>query len=321
MAKRGTRTAARRPHSNLPGKENRWRLGFTTTRHAGSTARLGRFVSADSMIPEPGNPLAWDRYLYALGNPLKYTDPSGHEVCDEEGNCLDGGKYRKVNGQTQVDWWAKIYGIKFSKNWTNQNKISVLSTVIRVGYKFADTLNNGMTAWGAFRGVYGTLTFALSSETQEYWAQYGGGTITYYAGAQQWATLTAHELGHAFNARIANNSGTTPYNTLFNQGIWLDDGRQLAGYMRGHTVSGTGFTCNGQKCVDSEGNPIPANHYWRQNDGFGFSHSKDLTANEDFADMFGNWAVGSFPNDDAGVARLNFMTTNMSEWIHSAMGR
>jgi hypothetical protein len=35
-------------------------------------------VQADSIIPEPGNPLAWDRYAYANNNPLYYTDPSGH---------------------------------------------------------------------------------------------------------------------------------------------------------------------------------------------------------------------------------------------------
>ena len=37
--------------------------------------------------------------------------------------------------------------------------------------------------------------------------------------------------------------------------------------------------------------------------------------------MFGNWAMGSFRNDEYGRARMNFMATNMSEWVHSAMGR
>jgi RHS repeat-associated protein len=39
---------------------------------------LGRFSQPDSIVPDPGNPLDWDRYQYARANPLKYTDPTGH---------------------------------------------------------------------------------------------------------------------------------------------------------------------------------------------------------------------------------------------------
>jgi RHS repeat-associated protein len=39
---------------------------------------LGRFVQADTIVPEPGNPQALNRYAYVNNNPLKYTDPSGH---------------------------------------------------------------------------------------------------------------------------------------------------------------------------------------------------------------------------------------------------
>jgi RHS repeat-associated protein len=43
---------------------------------------LGRFAQADTMIPEPYNPIDWNRYSYARNNPVKYTDPSGHcPVC------------------------------------------------------------------------------------------------------------------------------------------------------------------------------------------------------------------------------------------------
>jgi RHS repeat-associated protein len=46
---------------------------------------LGRFVSADTVVPEPGNPQALNRYAYVTNNPLRYTDPSGHAVCLDEG--------------------------------------------------------------------------------------------------------------------------------------------------------------------------------------------------------------------------------------------
>jgi len=43
---------------------------------------LGRFVSPDTIIPQPGNPQAWDRYAYTYSNPVRYVDPSGHMLDD-----------------------------------------------------------------------------------------------------------------------------------------------------------------------------------------------------------------------------------------------
>lgn len=39
---------------------------------------LGRFVSADSVTPDPQNPQNFNRYSYAGNNPLRYNDPTGH---------------------------------------------------------------------------------------------------------------------------------------------------------------------------------------------------------------------------------------------------
>ncbi len=39
---------------------------------------LGRFLSADSVIPNPGDLQSYNRYSYCNNNPLIYTDPSGH---------------------------------------------------------------------------------------------------------------------------------------------------------------------------------------------------------------------------------------------------
>jgi hypothetical protein len=47
---------------------------------------LGRWLSADTIVPEPGNPQSFNRYAYTIGNPLKYVDPTGHK---EEGACSD----------------------------------------------------------------------------------------------------------------------------------------------------------------------------------------------------------------------------------------
>jgi RHS repeat-associated protein len=39
---------------------------------------LGRFIQADTIVPQPGNPQALNRYAYVLNNPLRFNDPSGH---------------------------------------------------------------------------------------------------------------------------------------------------------------------------------------------------------------------------------------------------
>jgi RHS repeat-associated protein len=50
---------------------------------------LGRFSQPDSMVPDAGNPLDWDRYAYVRNNPAVYTDLSGHKPCTptSDGTC------------------------------------------------------------------------------------------------------------------------------------------------------------------------------------------------------------------------------------------
>jgi len=43
---------------------------------------LGRFVSADTVVPGAGEPQALNRYSYVGGNPLRFVDPTGHRLTD-----------------------------------------------------------------------------------------------------------------------------------------------------------------------------------------------------------------------------------------------
>ena len=45
-------------------------------------AVFGRFISPDTMVPNPRDPQDLNRYAYAGNNPLRYTDPSGHFKID-----------------------------------------------------------------------------------------------------------------------------------------------------------------------------------------------------------------------------------------------
>lgn len=43
----------------------------------------------DSIIPDPYNPLDWNRYAYVRYNPVNNTDPTGHRVCSSKSDCED----------------------------------------------------------------------------------------------------------------------------------------------------------------------------------------------------------------------------------------
>jgi RHS repeat-associated protein len=64
---------------------------------------LGRFVSADSIVPGAGEPQAFNRYAFVLNNPLKYTDPTGHEPCETGSGlyCTGGRRYSSEESQNQ----------------------------------------------------------------------------------------------------------------------------------------------------------------------------------------------------------------------------
>lgn len=52
-------------------------LDYMHARYASGT--LGRFLSVDPVLGDPDKPQSWNRYAYALNNPLRYIDPDGRD--------------------------------------------------------------------------------------------------------------------------------------------------------------------------------------------------------------------------------------------------
>ena len=63
---------------------------------------LGRFLSADTLVPDPQNPQSLNRYAYVLNRPLNYSDPTGHRECNIE--CQMAGEYTNSDIQSGRQW-------------------------------------------------------------------------------------------------------------------------------------------------------------------------------------------------------------------------
>ncbi len=50
---------------------------------------LGRFASADTIIPDPANPQPYSRFSYLNNNSVNLVDPTGHDGCSSEGYLLN----------------------------------------------------------------------------------------------------------------------------------------------------------------------------------------------------------------------------------------
>lgn len=164
-------------------------------------------MSPDSVIPEPGHALAWDKYMGMYNNAINYTDPTGHEtvLCDEM--CE-----QDIPRTLSLAEMADLYGISFTGyGWTLENMAAVLLGVDRVARVFSTTLEGTTSAAEAFKNVYGLTNgkqfeFGWNSclECND------AGGYTYSSTLIRFQTLwtnnpdrripnAIHELGHAFN--------------------------------------------------------------------------------------------------------------------------
>jgi RHS repeat-associated protein len=62
--------------------ENRT-VGLTYMNARFYLSSLGRFASADSIVPDLDNPQSFNKYSYTYNNFINYTDPTGHFTCED----------------------------------------------------------------------------------------------------------------------------------------------------------------------------------------------------------------------------------------------
>ena len=249
---------------------------------------LGRFLQADSIVPGAGNPSAWDRYAYVLNNPTRYTDPSGHSPCFEDGFCVDG----KYNAETHLSYLISLYGLAFSGKlpWSIDTMWSITKAVQTIGEKFSSIL--GLDPVSSFKSMYGVrwdrkfifemgcdecLGFGLTIGTRHIKFR------DFYSDYFSNVTLGVHELGHAFENAMERTLG---------------DGRK---YKEARTTLPNHHVNNRQGLLP----------HWR------WQHNLDPSPGEVFADTF---IAFVFDKWDRSPLNIN-IANDRSVWMNDHMPR
>ncbi len=221
-----------------------------------------------------------------------------------------------------------LYGIDFDgTSWTLDEQAKILDAIQKIGEEFSRVMGLGQTSWDAFKTVYGNNFIFYRSQGGDTFCQGGPNKVTCSGNAPlseiSPARLLVHELGHAL-VQTRYGGSLAPYLSLGNAQI-VDDYPESLGGPR--WVTGTHSTL--------QQDPAKAGQFERTGRGYITTYPPDLyhgenwpdwqsndshkARNEDFADMFMNWAYNSFDYSpaayNAGYKRFDFMESNMYAWI------
>jgi hypothetical protein len=81
--------------------------------------RTARWLSADTIVPDPLNPQSLNRYSYVLGNPLRYVDPSAFDPLDAAWRA----EFEAARGRPPEahDILIRLFSIAFPGEWNHSD--------------------------------------------------------------------------------------------------------------------------------------------------------------------------------------------------------
>ncbi|GIV84730.1 MAG: hypothetical protein KatS3mg052_1737 [Candidatus Roseilinea sp.] len=158
---------------------------------------LARFLSPDSIVPNPANRQDFNRYAYVRNNPLRYTDPTGHqadEVCQVL-SCL--------SNEQKAQLQRRLESTRLGRAMFDKLRAKEVDLMQQVTIAILPQARGGISlplASGHFGG-------------DVHWQAKGSGHLIIVPPSANerdrladanWVALVGHELFHAFQREVAH---------------------------------------------------------------------------------------------------------------------
>jgi RHS repeat-associated protein len=177
--------------------------------------QLGRFIQADTVVPNPGDAKAYDRYSYVINNPINMNDPSGH--CYNSSNSFCNTYWQSFTFYAyQVTLGVEFHWQIDADTWKNDD----LANIYQAGKDIRTYVDN-LTGGGGQKWMHQYLggTKIDRAENNPYkaflakgtsmglpgWAT-GNGENTVYLASTNNIELIVHEFAHIWDANTGQAS-------------------------------------------------------------------------------------------------------------------
>lgn len=248
-------------------------------------SNIGRFITADTVVPNPGKSQLMNRYMYVAGNPVTMNDPDGQKPT----------------------WQWDIYAERGLAAWTQQQQIEEQKSPLVQMCKSLINSFTGIFSWmdGGWKGFLSSWVtnfinypnFSLSYTYKEGWGVTGG-----YSNGNQYISG-----GGGFHWQERGpNKGVSIYGTVSLSYYNLSIGLTTSYNLNKHTIAN-----NLRLSLSGEGGAIGIGYTWVNDARSGKLISSGWTA---YAGINISGIVGSLPTSKVGDGRPMPIKFAQLEW-------
>jgi hypothetical protein len=246
-----------------------------------------------------------DRFAAMRNNPVKFTDPSGHDVCEEDGNCYNKqGWYRSTNAPklNSVDTLKMMIWGKFGVTMSDEGEKNWSITSLRSVYASLGNINCAVNKTLKYL-IGGTSFWLMKQDTST--GEYHGRTLSNGSGINFFTNGDValrqmnvyHEVGHLIDAVPGMKDVFS--NAIGENRSWVDDDKQI------NIDALTGIRILNDPNYTNPG-PKARQAY------------EDFGPGEQWADAFANYVAGNIKLSDpvgSGTAMYNFVSSVLAPYI------